>query len=37
MGSIMVHEFISLDGVIDAPTWTFEYGFDPGWAKRSAK
>jgi dihydrofolate reductase len=29
MGSIKVHEFISLDGVIDAPTWTFEYGFDP--------
>ena len=28
MGSIKVHEFISLDGVIDAPTWTFEYGFD---------
>jgi dihydrofolate reductase len=24
-----VHEFMSLDGVIDAPTWTFEYGFDP--------
>jgi dihydrofolate reductase len=24
-----VHEFASLDGVIDAPTWTFEYGFDP--------
>jgi dihydrofolate reductase len=24
-----VHEFISLDGVIDAPSWTFEYGFDP--------
>jgi dihydrofolate reductase len=24
-----VHEFISLDGVIDAPTWTFDYGFDP--------
>jgi dihydrofolate reductase len=24
-----VHEFISLDGVVDAPTWTFEYGFDP--------
>jgi dihydrofolate reductase len=24
-----VHEFRSLDGVIDAPTWTFEYGFDP--------
>jgi len=29
MGSIHVHEFISLDGVIDAPTWTFDYGFDP--------
>ena len=26
---IHVHEFISLDGVIDAPVWTFEYGFDP--------
>ena len=24
-----MHEFISLDGVIDAPTWTAEYGFDP--------
>ena len=20
---------MTLDGVIDAPTWTFEYGFDP--------
>ena len=29
MGQIHVHEFMSLDGVIDAPTWTFEYGFDP--------
>ncbi len=29
MGELHVHEFISLDGVIDAPTWTFEYGFDP--------
>lgn len=28
MGAIRVHEFISLDGVIDAPTWTFPYGFD---------
>ena len=24
---IHVHEFMSLDGVIDAPVWTFEYGF----------
>jgi dihydrofolate reductase len=29
MGEIHVHEFMSLDGVIDAPTWTFDYGFDP--------
>ena len=29
MGEIQVHEFMSLDGVIDAPTWTFEYGFHP--------
>jgi dihydrofolate reductase len=29
MGAITVHEFMSLDGVIDAPTWTAEYGFDP--------
>jgi dihydrofolate reductase len=26
---IHVHEFISLDGVIDTPSWTFDYGFDP--------
>ena len=29
MGEIHVHEFMSLDGVVDAPTWTFEYGFLP--------
>jgi dihydrofolate reductase len=29
MGEIHVHEFMSLDGVIDAPTWTFDYGFQP--------
>ena len=28
-GQIRVHEFISLDGVIDTPSWTFEFGFDP--------
>src|ERR671921_2279301 len=28
MGAIHVHEFMSADGVIDAPTWTFDYGFD---------
>jgi dihydrofolate reductase len=29
MGAIHVHEFMSLDGVIDTPIWTAEYGFDP--------
>jgi dihydrofolate reductase len=29
VGALHVHEFISLDGVIDAPTWTFVYGFPP--------
>jgi dihydrofolate reductase len=28
-GTIRVHEFTSLDGVIDAPTWSFDFGFDP--------
>ncbi len=29
MGSLHVHEFMSLDGVIDTPTWTFDYAFLP--------
>src|SRR6266700_3790487 len=29
MGNIVVHEFTTVDGVIDAPTWTFDFGFDP--------
>ena len=29
MGANHVHEFMSLDGVVDAPTWTFDYGFHP--------
>ena len=33
MGAIRVHEFMSLDGVIDAPTWTFDYGFTPEMEK----
>ena len=33
MGAIHVHEFMSLDGVIDAPTWTFDYGFHPQMAE----
>jgi dihydrofolate reductase len=33
VGAIHVHEFMSLDGVIDAPTWTFDYGFLPEMEK----
>jgi dihydrofolate reductase len=29
VGEILVHEFITLDGVIEAPRWTMEFGFDP--------
>src|SRR6266581_9516191 len=29
MGEIQVNEFMSLDGVIDEPMWTFEFGFTP--------
>ena len=37
MGMIRVHEFMTLDGVIDTPTWTFEYGFDPGMGQAIAR
>jgi dihydrofolate reductase len=30
MGAIHVHEFMSLDGVVDTPIWTADYGFTPG-------
>jgi dihydrofolate reductase len=29
MGAIHVHEFVSLDGVIDTPSWTVDYEFLP--------
>ena len=29
MGAIHVHEFMTIDGIVDAPVWTFDYGFDP--------
>ena len=29
VGTIKVHEFMTLDGVIDTPVWTMDYGFDP--------
>ncbi len=37
MGAVLVHEFMSLDGVVDAPTWTVEYGFDPKMGKAIAE
>jgi len=30
MGTIKVHEFTTIDGVIDTPTWTFGYEFTAG-------
>ncbi len=29
MGNINAHEFISLDGVFEDPSWTMDYPFDP--------
>jgi dihydrofolate reductase len=29
VGAIKVHEFMTMDGVIEAPTFTMESGFDP--------
>ena len=29
MGKIAVHEFITLDGVVEDPSWTMDYPFDP--------
>jgi dihydrofolate reductase len=29
MGTIGVHEFITMDGVIGNPSWSFDYSFDP--------
>jgi dihydrofolate reductase len=29
MGKITVHEFVTLDGVFEKPSWTFGYPFDP--------
>ncbi len=29
MGALLVNEFITIDGVIENPAWTAEYGFDP--------
>lgn len=37
MGKIMVHEFISLDGVFESPSWTAEYPFDPKMGEAIAR
>lgn len=29
MGRIRVHEFTTIDGVVDTPMWVMEYGFEP--------
>lgn len=29
MGKIRVHEFTTMNGIIDEPRWTFDFGFDP--------
>jgi dihydrofolate reductase len=33
VGAVHVHEFMTLDGVIDTPAWTADYGFLPGMAR----
>ena len=37
MAPIRVHEFVSLDGVIDAPSWTAGFGFDPRMGEAIAR
>src|SRR5437763_6584908 len=36
MGNIAVHEFMSLDGAYQNPSWTFDFGFDPKMAETLA-
>jgi dihydrofolate reductase len=33
VGRIRVHEFMSLDGVVETPSWTMEHGFDPAMSE----
>jgi len=37
VGKIRVHEFTTMDGVIDEPRWTFDFGFDPEMGAAIAK
>ena len=36
MATIRAHEFISLDGVFESPSWTAEFGFDPAMGETLA-
>jgi dihydrofolate reductase len=36
MGTIKVHEFVSLDGVFENPRWTAEFGFTEGMGRAIA-
>ena len=29
VGEVLVHEFVTLDGVFENPTWTMDFPFDP--------
>ncbi|MCO5967515.1 dihydrofolate reductase family protein [Actinoallomurus soli] len=37
MGTISVHEFVSLDGVFENPSWTADYGFTEGMGRAIAR
>ena len=37
MGTIAIHEFVSLDGVFEDPSWTFPFGFDPDMGEDIAR
>lgn len=37
MGSILVHEFMTLDGVVDAPTWSNSTVTDVGRGHRDRR
>lgn len=37
MGKVVVHEFMTLDGVNENPSWTFDFGFDPKMGEAIAR
>src|SRR4051794_14129573 len=36
MGTIKVHEFVTVDGVFENPSWTMPFGFDPAMGEAIA-